>query len=183
MEKDNKGITLVELLIAIAISAIIVGAATFFLMTAHKNYKEASASIDLQSETQILMEQMGTWIMEGNRVNAESVTVGAAKKDKLVIYQIPRTITATDKASKRVIWLSSSRKLYMKKFTGINDPDLDSTDIDTNADEVQENCIGEYVTGFVPSVDGAKVSISLEMTQSKESYQIQNDFKVRNTLR
>lgn len=183
MEKDNRGITLVELLIAIAISSIIVGAATFFLMTAHKNYTEASASIDLQSETQILMEQVGTWIMEGNRVAVQPVTPGAATKDKLVIYQIPRTITATDKASKRVIWLSASGKLYMKKFTGISDPDLDTTDIDISTDEIQENCIGEYVTKFVPSVDGAKVGITFEMAQSKERYQVQNEFKVRNALR
>ena len=71
VQKDNRGITLIELIIAIAISTIIVGAATFLLSTAQKNYSSASATIDLQSEAQILMEQMGTWIMEGNRVEGK----------------------------------------------------------------------------------------------------------------
>ena len=87
VQKDNRGITLIELIIAIAISTIIVGAATFLLSTAQKNYSSASATIDLQSEAQILMEQMGTWIMEGNRVEVN------AAGDKLTVYQIPRKVT------------------------------------------------------------------------------------------
>ena len=84
MQKDHRGITLVELLIAIAISSIIVAAAAFFLMTAQKNYREASASIDLQSESQILMEQLGTWFMEGNRIKTE-FTGGGISQNVLVI--------------------------------------------------------------------------------------------------
>ena len=68
MPNDHRGITLVELIIAIAISTVILGAATLFLGMAHKNYNHASAQIDLQSESQILMEQIGMWVMEGNRV-------------------------------------------------------------------------------------------------------------------
>jgi prepilin-type N-terminal cleavage/methylation domain-containing protein len=40
---DHRGITLVELIIAIAISTVILGAATLFLGMAHKNYNHASA--------------------------------------------------------------------------------------------------------------------------------------------
>mgnify|MGYP002578479742 CR=1 FL=1 len=61
MPNDHRGITLVELIIAIAISTVILGAATLFLGMAHKNYNHASAQIDLQSESQILMEQIGMW--------------------------------------------------------------------------------------------------------------------------
>ena len=50
VRKDDRGITFVELLIAIAISTIILGAATLFLGIAHKNYNHASAQLDLQSE-------------------------------------------------------------------------------------------------------------------------------------
>ena len=46
MPNDHRGITLVELIIAIAISTVILGAATLFLGMAHKNYNHASAQID-----------------------------------------------------------------------------------------------------------------------------------------
>ena len=195
VQKDNRGITLIELIIAIAISTIIVGAATFLLSTAQKNYSSASATIDLQSEAQILMEQMGTWIMEGNRVEVN------AAGDKLTVYQIPRKVTTnrptgaealkTD-ASKRVFWLSNKldgktmRKtmLYMKKFDGITDPDSDSTDV-SDSDAILDNCIGEYVTGFSAVKDtssDAKVTITLELRQGKQKYSITNEFKLRNAL-
>ena len=170
VKKDNRGITLIELIIAIAISTIIVGAATFLLSTAQKNYSSASATIDLQSEAQILME--------------------------LTVYQIPRKVTTnrptgaealkTD-ASKRVFWLSNKLNgktmLYMKKFDGIADPDHDTTDV-TDSDATLDNCIGEYVTGFTvaKSTSDAKVTITLELKQGKQKYSITNEFKLRNAL-
>lgn len=190
VQKDNRGITLIELIIAIAISTIIVGAATFLLSTAQKNYSSASATIDLQSEAQILMEQMGTWIMEGNRVDVN------ATGDKLTVYQIPRKVTTnrptgaealkTD-ASKRVFWLSNKLNgktmLYMKKFEGIADPDSDTTDV-ADADAILDNCIGEYVTSFsaVEDTSKAKVTITLEFRQGTQKYSITNEFKLRNAL-
>lgn len=192
---NDRGITFVELIIAIAISTIIMGAATLFLGTAHKNYNNASAQINLQSESQILMEQLGMWVMEGNRVEV----VDDAYATKLVVYQIPRNIDSADlpagvsrpaeTTSKRIFWMpKGGKKLYVKKFTGIADPDTDSTTV-TSADESQENCIGDYVTAFTPTVDKdtngktATVSISLEMQRLKQKYSIQNDFKVRNALK
>ena len=175
MKRDHRGITLVELLIAISISAIIMAAAAFFFMTAQKNYREAAASVDVQSETQILMEQIGTWIMEGNRVEIEA--------DKLIIYHIPDKITLTNPASKRIIWLSSAGKLYMKQFENIADPDMDASDIDMDTDEVEQNCIGEYVTEFEADKEDAKVTISMEMSSGHTAYSTQNTFKVRNILR
>ena len=190
VQKDNRGITLIELIIAIAISTIIVGAATFLLSTAQKNYSSASSTVDLQSEAQILMEQMGTWIMEGNRVEVN------AAGDKLTVYQIPRKVTTarptgaealkTD-ASKRVFWLSNKLNgktmLYMKKFDGITNPDSDTTDI-SDSDAILDNCIGEYVTGFTvaKSTSDAKVTITLGLKQGKQKYSITNDFKLRNAL-
>lgn len=90
MEKDNRGITLVELIIAITISVIIVGAATLFFMTAQKSYRRAQETVHLQEETQILMEQLASWIMEGNGVK---IINDAAYGQVLVIYQIPRKTT------------------------------------------------------------------------------------------
>ena len=191
VQKDNRGITLIELIIAIAISTIIVGAATFLLSTAQKNYSSASATIDLQSEAQILMEQMGTWIMQGNRVEVN------AAGDKLTVYQIPRKVTTarptgaealkTD-TTKRLFWLSDKfngkTMLYMKKFDGITDPDSDSTDV-SDSDAILDNCIGEYVTGFSAVKDtssDAKVTITLELRQGKQKYSITNEFKLRNAL-
>ena len=192
MRRDQKGITFIELIIAIAISAIIMAAATMFLGSAHKNYNNASAQIDLQSESQILMEQIGMWVMEGNRVEVLDASVSGAKG--IVIYQIPRTtsvenpngVAPAEAVSKRVIWLSASgKKLYTRTMT-VADLDTDTTVITAATDEVQQNLLGEYVTAFTGTVDAssqASVTVSFQMEYLKQKYEIQNMFKLRNVLR
>lgn len=192
VRRDQNGITFIELIIAIAISAIIMVAATMFLGSAHKNYNNASAQIDLQSESQILMEQIGMWVMEGNRVEALDASVSGAKG--IVIYKIPRTTSVenpdgaapAEAISKRIIWLSTSgKKLYTKTVT-VADLDTDTTVITAATDEVQQNLLGEYVTDFTGTVDSASresVTVSVKMEYLKQSYEIQNVFKIRNVLR
>ena len=173
MPNDHRGITLVELIIAIAISTVILGAATLFLGMAHKNYNHASAQIDLQSESQILMEQIGMWVMEGNRVEELDPSVSGVRG--IAIYTIPNTPSVTnpagaaapEAASKRVIWISAGgKKLYTKKMA-VADPKTDTTVISAATDEVQENLIGEYVTAFTSTVNAstekASVAVSFDM--------------------
>ena len=192
VRRDQNGITFIELIIAIAISAIIMAAATMFLGAAHKNYNNASAQIDLQSESQILMEQFGMWVMEGNRVEAFDASPPGPKG--IVIYQIPRTpsvenpdgAAAPDPVTKRVIWLSASGKKLYTKTTTVTDLTADTTVITAATDDGRRNLLGEYVTYFTGSVDEdskASVTISLKMEYLKQSYEIKNVFKVRNIIR
>ena len=95
MPNDHRGITLVELIIAIAISTVILGAATLFLGMAHKNYNHASAQIDLQSESQILMEQIGMWVMEGNRVEELDPSVSGVRGIAIYNFFPPAEIQIT----------------------------------------------------------------------------------------
>ena len=193
MNRDQRGITFIELLIAIAISSIIMIAATMFLGAAHKNYNNASAQIDLQSESQILMEQIGMWVMEGNRVEALDPSTSGAQGG-IVIYRIPRKtsvekpngVAAPEPASKRVIWLSASGKKLYTKTAAVADPEKDTTVIAADVDEVQQNLLGEYVTAFTGTVDAssqASVTVSFKMQYLKQNYEIQNMFKLRNVLR
>ena len=193
MRRAQKGIKFIELIIAIAICGIIMAAATMFLGAAHKNYNNASAQIDLQSESQILMEQIGMWVMEGNRVEALDPSTSGAQGG-IVIYRIPRKTSvenpngaaAPEPASKRVIWLSASGKKLYTKTADVADPEKDTTVIAANVDEVQQNLLGEYVTAFTGTVDAssqASVTVSFKMQYLKQNYEIQNMFKLRNVLR
>ena len=183
IEVNNRGMTLIELMIAIAMSVMIMTAATMFIGNAQKSYQSASESVNLQMEAQILMEQLGTWIMEGNRI--------AVNASELTIYDIPRK-TATplpagvhsdEQASKRVVWISDG-KLYMKVFTDIADPDADSLSVSAG-DGKEENCIGLYVTGFTPAIDAAnpaKIYLKLELEQGSQKYEVENEIMVRNQI-
>ena len=162
------------------------------LGAAHKNYNNVSAQIDLQSESQILMEQIGMWVMEGNRVEALDPSTSGAQG--IVIYRIPRKTSvenpngaaAPEPASKRVIWLSASGKKLYTKTAAVADPEKDTTVIAADVDEVQQNLLGEYVTAFTGTVDArtqASYTDSFKKQNLKPNYDIQNMYRLRNVLR
>lgn len=188
--------TLVELIIACAVAVIIMGAATLFINSAIKGYETASDTIDLQMESQVLMEQMSTWIMEGNKVVVyEDVATG----DKtLIIYEIPRYVDpnkippdpapgapapSVPDATKRKIGIVDG-KLYMTVESLAHPYDMTLNGM-SSADAVLENCIGEYVTEFTPAVDSTdadKVTIQLKLEAGTREYELEDVIKVRNEL-
>lgn len=100
MKRDNRGLTLMELIIAIAMSTIIMAAAIMFINNALRSYRVASATIDLQMEAHVVMEQLGVWVMEGNYVvtnddgTAKDTVLrqSAGGRKGLVVYCRPRPI-------------------------------------------------------------------------------------------
>lgn len=186
----NKGITLVELIIAVAISSIVLVATTLLVGTAQNDYQYTSQIADLQSESQVLMEQLGKWIMEGNRIEVKENT---GSSDELTIYYIPRTtdtklqseeVQASEQTRKKVIWVADG-KMYVKSFDNIASPDTDTLTY-TQADEKEENCIGEHVNGFLAdTVTDASdvVNIQIIMKHGKQKYEVENTIKIRNKIR
>ena len=66
MKKDNRGFTLVELIVAIAIF-VIVGAAAFGLMiTSSRSYANVQTRIDLQLRSQQAMNQISNYLIDAN---------------------------------------------------------------------------------------------------------------------
>lgn len=80
---NDKGLTLVELIIAIAMSTIVIGAVMVFLFNAERSYRITQYSLDLQMESQVIMEQLSNWIMDSNKI--EIADGGKA----LVLYRMP----------------------------------------------------------------------------------------------
>lgn len=100
MRRDHRGMSLIELIIAVTVSVIIMGAVIMFISNALRSYDLASSTIDLQMESHVLMEQLATWIMEGDEIvtdvgstTAYTIPVddGSTRK-ALVIYTLPRQV-------------------------------------------------------------------------------------------
>lgn len=208
MKRDNRGLTLIELIIAVAIASIILLAITIFISNALKSYRTAQNAIDLQMESHVLMEQIGAWVMEGNRIivvpQAEVSGTGLAS-DVLVIYQIPRisdlghmpseigrdssgkivpaASAAPPEASKRLIWVQDGG-LYTEVVTGILDFDNDTTTSLPALISPEANCVCLYMEGFTPQwdEDHNTVRIEVAMKAGVQEYALKNEFKVRNGI-
>ena len=199
---DNRGLSLIELVVAIAMATIVIGAATTFLYSAERSYRTAEYSIDLQMEAQLMMEQMGNWVMESNYIAFD----GAAGSNYLVLYKIPRdgvdpsTLDPVSKLGERKIIYIYGKKLYIKidnetapgtYYNEIKDGTLDTSFLTATPSE--EYCIGEYTQFFTVTLpDGVSpdkiTSINIEVgmhegvSSQSQSYSVSNRFSVRNGI-
>lgn len=179
MWKDDRGITLVEMIIAIAVSAIVLGAATLFIRNALKSYKLAEDTIDLQIEAQRLAEQLATWVMEGNYV--DTVQDSESHDEVFVIYHIPREIPEnptlpagrekSDLIGKRWIraFKCDGNGLYMYKDEGSA---LDPSDVKVKGlkcNDYSQSLLSEYVEGLTVTISkGIKAAGGSRETDDSE---------------
>lgn len=148
MKQDNRGLTLIELIIAITVSAIIMLTITLFISNALRSYNAATGTVDLQMEAQVMMEQLSSWIMEGNYVTVKPITITDAHNntvqvDVLLIYHLPRLVpeerlpldvTQDTYSNRRMIWMQDGR-LYMYLYP---DDAEDAEDVEESEDEEDE---------------------------------------------
>lgn len=207
---NDQGLSLIELIIAIAISTIILGAAFMFIVRAERAYHMAEYGINLQMEGQILMEQIGNWVMESNRIvvsNDGTVMclfyIPLDNKEAAEMHY-PAGYAPDNKAKCRVVYMpaaSSGRKrLYMQTVEDIEDAEAviesylaisDSQQFYESLPDPQDDvyCIGDYVRNFTalaPSGEDSSrlgsVSVTLEMQQADQSYHLTNVFSMRNGM-
>lgn len=189
MRQDDKGITLVEIIIAITVSTIVIGASIIFMRNAMKSYGVAADTIDIQIEAQVLMEQLATWVMEGNFV-AEKDDSG---NDVFIIYHISRK--APDGADQalmgknwmRVFWCDGKGKLYMHKVEedmAPKAPDARHFDYSGWTTEQTRSQLSDYVKGFTVEIDDedspSKVTVTLSMDAGTKEYEFTNEINIRN---
>lgn len=192
MKHDNRGMSLIELVIAVAVSSVIMGVIIVFITTATRSYNSAQNSIDLQMESHVMMEQISAWIMEGNNVKVEPINKGGQQIKALVIYRIPRQVPEgrlpvgveqDTYCTRRVIWMEGNQ-LYMKldEQDTLMNPDAAIAATELSADA--EHCICEYMMTFTPTWDVSTntVKIVVVLKAGTQEYQLENEFKVRNEI-
>ncbi len=74
--KNNKGTSLVELLIALMISSIIILMIIFFLNSASKYFRRTSDDVNLQMEAQTIISQLSNLVMEAEHMEIEDEEAG-----------------------------------------------------------------------------------------------------------
>lgn len=204
MRQDNRGITLVEIIVAVSVSVIVIVASSFFVRNAVQSYRLATAAIDLQIEAQVLMEQFATWIMEGNYVDDKAKD--SSGNEVFVIYHIPREASENlptvwkDKESElmgerwmRVFWFDD-RKLYMYKAGDDSGENfLNPTDAGSRLDSsiwtdkskwhLLSNYVEELTMETITDINGLpnKVTVTLTMKAGIQSYVLTDEFNIRNT--
>lgn len=158
---ENKGFTLIELVVSIAIMAIVITAVTYFMSRSTKNYQYASDDISLQTEAQTMMNQLCDIIMEANNVKFDP------SLNLLKIYQTNIIYVIT--------FDTSNHKLMFKKTLH------DGTNLTT------DQIFGEYVESFIVTDTGLansnkEIGVSIGLKKGVKEYHFHNIVTLRNRI-
>lgn len=74
MTDNNKGLSLVEIIVAIAVGSIVLAAVMLLIVQGVKSYRTQSTKASLQNDANIALNQMGDNIMEGTCLNMSNLT-------------------------------------------------------------------------------------------------------------
>lgn len=160
---NNKGLTLVELMIAMAIATMVIGSITYFMATSTKSYRKANDEITLQLEGQRILNQLNELIIEAYNVKMDE----AAKT--LTIYHRDMTY---------YIKLEDKQLLLNKKQIGIGAVSGEKWIL-----------FGEYVNDFEVTDTGdhnnnSSILISFDLTKKESSYKVSNSLiALRNKIK
>lgn len=95
-QRDDRGLTLIELIVAVAISAVALGAIWQFLLVSTRSYEAQTAEAELQQEVQQTMNQVQNLLIDTNRAVAYYYEDGASYTALNNDYDVPK------EASKRL---------------------------------------------------------------------------------
>ena len=201
MLKDKKGFTLVELIISMAVFVIVAGVVTAFMLNGTNSFNRTKKELDIQIQTQTLINQLDDMIRSANCVKYDKISSGSDTINTLTIYEIeeetvtptatpgigatptPSPIAGVDpskiikknvKSKKVVYWLSSGTKMYYKEYKD------DTTPVVYDASD--DNLLADYITGFDAVKTESAVKINLKMKNGTNKYSISETASMRNRM-
>lgn len=143
--KRKKGLTILELIVAVSLTIVILGVTLTFFIVSNKSIKEASIKSDLQREGKVAMELLTANIMEAKAIDKLEFI---EKNDHRIKTLGLKLIKLSDKDVDRVEFSVNDNELKFKKGTinlalstklkGIKLNNIDSTN-DYSKPSVLEN--------------------------------------------
>lgn len=180
--KNNKGYSLVELMVVVAILGIVSSAVVGLVIACTRSYRNVNQETNLQNEAQVAMNQIENMLIdatngvsyylgnnENNKVVSDDESDGTSTKKTLVIYNKEEVLN--------VIWVSKDKKLYFRK---------DARSAESGyVTKGEEALMAEYVENFSVSLVNAKkkgvVNVLLSFkTDERKTYDLNQNITMRN---
>lgn len=153
MTRNNKGFSLVELIVAIAIFAIAGVALVSFMQTSSNSYTKSNRDINMQSEQQLAVNRLRDMIID----SSNGIYYGSKT---LTVYGAKKVVGGNEKYPVTVIKLDSTNNKLM-----FGTADFDTVSETTTVDDDQLKLLAEHVTEF-------DVDLSKAVKEKKVTFQL-----------
>lgn len=181
--KDENGFTLVELVISMGMFSIVMLAIMFFLTAGTKSYGHSKSELNLQMESQMLLNQIRDITYSSNYAKYDST------HKALILYDVDKVPAPTPsagataapaptKTAKVTIVYLVDDKLYLRK-------DLDPTAVDaasltTTCVAMDDFLFSRYMQDFKATIKKNDVQLTIKMKNGKSKYELNEGITIRN---
>lgn len=185
---NNKGFSLVEIIVAITISAFVIIVLTTFMRAGTNNFKQTNDEVQLQSQAQTSMNQIKDFV-----INADSVKVYGAygtvyEKAVVILHDDFLHILYYQAANQQLYYVKMSRSI--SGFLGSEaEVQAMSTSLTENVFD-KKNLMAQYVSEFQMDTDiydpttgavtGKSVTIHMTIRYHSKEYPVDSKVTLRN---
>lgn len=185
--RDNRGYSLVELLVAIAILSVVVGGVIGFFMYITKSYHRGNAESDLQNEAQLTMTQIETLVVNASQGVGLDPALPATQTtgDEMFVYnRLVDDSTGTVKYQVTHIYTDDNKLKYCYMDYSYNPG---SASYILSADYQNPQTLSNYVENFSVDVSDLvsnnRVGFSIDFkTRGDRQYKTNNKVLLRNKV-
>lgn len=171
LHKNDNGMTLIELIISLAISAIILTMIIMIISSASKSFRRTGNEVNLQKEAQVTINQLTNLLMEANDINISSNLLPTSDDKKYLITYLAENYA--------VLFIKKEQKLYLIK----DEPMLPADDvIYTDSDDFTARYLmAEFVKDFeIKDYDTKKVTVAITFEIDDKEYSTSRKIVLRN---
>ena len=191
MKRNNKGFSLVELLIAIAVSSIVLSALVTLIVQAVRSYSKQTALAQVQSDADISLNQISKNILEANEIQLVKTT-NDGKSDIEFYFKIEQEETsgaAGGTAGKKWgYWYDSANKILY--YTDNDDSDPTKVNKSVVCDNVEAFNVQIKADNFTFDSDDKILSIpkrpqivvTIKLKRMNEEREVQRTYVTRNVI-
>lgn len=200
LKADNRGLTLVELLIAVAITSVVAVAIFGFIIVGARSFSSTSSDISIQHEAQLVFNQLQDLLVD-TAIGVDYMYSDGANTDKIVFSdgEIPSTATEKklvmynydpDDESKHVyevIWNVTESRLYYSEYLPLLSVDASGESTVSKGSIVHSmQLMGENIVDFGVDLSDMEskriVRVDLEFLKGTKEYRSSHNITLRNQI-
>lgn len=146
---NNKGMTLVEVMVGVFLTALVMSIATAMMISSSRNFERQSAQIDIQNESQVVTNYLSEAFMEATAY--EEVSDGTIVAIRL--YDDEKS-----ENSRLVIYDAANTSLYVASFSAASAGPTSLPDVSAVAGYmVEEYRISDHIRDFAVTIEKSEI--------------------------
>lgn len=197
---DNRGLTLVELLIAIAITSVVAVAIFGFIVVGARSFSSTSSDINIQHEAQLVFNQLQDLLVD-TAIGVDYMYSDSAETDKIVSTDAEIPASATEKKlvmynydpddeSKHVyevVWNVTESRIYYSEYLPLLSVDGSGNSTVSRGSVVHSmQLMGENIVDFAVDLSDMEskriVRVDLEFLKGTKEYRSSHNITLRNQI-